>query len=97
MNRRRFLKLGTIGAAAAVAVAALPKLIIKLPPILNPEVPPTAYSTYVVGVNAMPALTVADIRECVRQLKSHEIKPIDGKFVYPIHPYWKYQWNVEAL
>lgn len=53
MNRRRFLQLGAVGLGAAAAIAALPKIAASLPPVLNPEVPTTAYSTYVMGKNAM--------------------------------------------
>ena len=94
--------LGGIATAAAVA----------LPAILNPEVPKTtAYSTYIMGENAivnglMEPLTVADIRECARLLKSRDVKPpVDGQFIGWVHPdraaeveQWiRYKWNYKWI
>ena len=106
MNRRSFFKLALGGVAAASAAVALPA-------ILNPEVPKTtAYRTYIMGENAivngpMKPLTVADIRECVRLLKSRDVKPVDGQFPCWVHPdrqaeveqwiryKWNFQWTAE--
>lgn len=98
MNRRRFLQLGTVGLAAATAVAVLPKIAASLPPVLNPEIPATTYSTYVMGANAMPALTLAELRKCVEQLKSKTVHPrYDGMYIGPVSPEWmeeaiRYKW-----
>lgn len=89
MNRRRFLQLGTVGLVAATAVAVLPKIVASLPPVLNPEIPATTYSTYVMGANAMPALTLAELRECVKQLKSTRVQANAlGNYIGPVHPDW---------
>lgn len=101
MNRRRFLKLGTVGLAAATAVAALPKIAASLPPIINPEIPPTAYSTYVMGTDAMPALSLADIRRLKEQLCSTQVHPdSQGMYFGPVHPDWldnNADWVPEAV
>lgn len=76
MNRRNFLKRLGIGLAVAGGVAALPK-------ILTPSVPPTTYSTYIVGDQA---LTLADLRKCKETLVKMDITPRNG-FVGWVHPY----------
>lgn len=113
MNRRSFFKLA-LGGVAATAAA------VTLPAILNPEVPKTvAYSTYIMGQDAFfvnknatyainepqEPLTLADIRECVKQLKSRSVKPVEGQFAGWVHPdradevnqwiryKWNYQWT----
>lgn len=107
MNRRSFFKLA-LGGVAATAVA------VALPAILNPEVPKTtAYRTYIMGENAVfngrpfsEPLTLADIRRCVEELKSRNVKPVDNQFYGWVHPdreaevaewiryKWKYKWTV---
>lgn len=104
MNRRSFFKLSLGGLAATAAAVALPA-------ILNPET--TAYRTYIMGSDAVtyfngpaPApLTLADIRECVKQLKSRSVKPVEGQYVGWVHPdraeevnqwiryKWDFQWT----
>lgn len=109
MNRRSFFKLALGGVAATAAAVALPA-------ILNPEVPKTiTYSTYIMGQDAVtvfregaqpPLLTLADIRRCVEELKSRDVKPpVDGQFIGWVHPQhadevaewirykWSYQWK----
>lgn len=49
MNRRKFFQTIGLGAMTAAVATVLPKFLI-------PKVPPTTYSTYVIGAAALPAI-----------------------------------------
>ena len=93
MNRRLFFQ-----RAAQVAAA-----VVIAPTVFEVLAPKAEYSTYVMGANAMPALTFADLRRCKEQLMSAKpIGPISGW----IHPQvvkdlereagYKFKWTVET-
>lgn len=93
MNRRTFFQ-----RAAQVAAA-----VVIAPTVFEVLAPEAGYSTYVMGANAMPALTFADLRQARELLLSAKpIGPISGW----IHPQvvkdlereagYKFKWTVEA-